>query len=158
MLLSPIKFEDESGQMLHLCVFSLEVPLLSSSAWREWGSCHCRDGTLWTREGSAAWPPGGVPCLAGPFVGGMFAFLHLLSRWWLNPACLFQQSAFYQKQPGWEMNSFVWIWMKYFAQPTDWKKKRRKIKARQIELRWTKLFLPLNFLVWLPHWKNQLFS
>lgn len=143
--------------MLHLFISSLEALLLSSSAWSEWGSCHCRDGSLWGREGSAAWSPGGVLRLAGPFVGGMFAFLHLLSRWWLNLACLFQQPAFHQKQPGWEMNSFVWSWMKYFAQPTDWGKKRRKIKAQQIELRWTKLFFPLNFLVRLPHWKINYF-
>lgn len=136
--------------MLHPCISPLEGPLLAPSAQSGWGTCHCRDGSLQAEEGSAAWSPGGVPYVAGPFVGGMFAFPHPLCRWWLNLACLFQQTAFHQKQPGWEMNGFVWNWMTYFAQPTNWKKKKKK-KKKPNKLSWGGLNYFFPSIFWFSH-------
>lgn len=122
--------------MLHHCMFSLEDPSFASS-WDGWGACCCcRGGSLWAEEGSAAWCPRGMSCLAAPFIGGMFAFPHLLCRWRLNLSCLFQQLIFHQKQPGWEKNGFVWSWMKYFPHLTDKKKKKKGRKKMLNKLSW----------------------
>ena len=125
MPLLPVRFEEESGQMLHPCVSSPEGPsLASTTGWMR--------NLLLQRWVPVGW--GGVcnlvslPYLASPFVGVMSTFPHPLCRWLLNLACPFQQPAFHEKQPGREMNGSVWSWMKYFAQPTDQKKRKKERK------------------------------
>lgn len=112
-----IRFEDESKQMLHPYVSSLEGPSPTSffSTWRM-RNLPLQRWVPISRRGSAAWTPRGVHYTSGTSVGGTFAFPYPLCRWLLNLVCLFQQLAFHQKQPGWEMNGYVWSWMKYFAQ------------------------------------------
>lgn len=144
MPLLPIRFEDELGQLLHHRVSSLEGPSLSSS-WDGWGTCCCcRDGSLWAEEGSAASCPRGMSYLAGPLTGGVFAFPHLLCRWWLNLACLFQQLIFIRNNLAWKRIALSEIkWNILLISQTQKKKnqrKRQENKAQQIELRWTILF------------------